>query len=90
MKELLMPRDAADLAEIIAQAHASPLHLAITGEGTKQQMGRPMKTGAVLSTRQLSGIIRYSPGERVINVRAGTSLSMVEHALRHENQQLAF
>ncbi len=90
MNELAVPRDDKDLAEIISHAGAHKTRLEIIGENSKQHVGRPMKVDQTLSTRNLSGITFYSPEELVISVRAGTSLAMVEHTLRHEEQQLAF
>jgi glycolate oxidase FAD binding subunit len=90
MGELLLPRDNEDLSEAITQASTNKMRLEIVGEKSKQYIGRPMRVDRTLSTRQLSGISFYSPEELVISVRAGTSLSMVEHTLRHEEQQLAF
>ena len=90
MSELLLPRDHKDLSEIITKASQDKTRLEVIGENSKQYMGRPMRVDRTLSTRQLSGINFYSPEELVISVRAGTSLSMVEHTLRHEEQQLAF
>ena len=90
MSEIYLPRNQNDLADMIAQANAEKIRLAVVGENSKQHMGRPMRTDATLSTRQLSGINMYSPSELVITVNAGTTLSILEHTLRHEEQQLAF
>lgn len=90
MSDLFLPRDSKDLSDILSKASADKRPLEVIGEKSKQYIGRPMKVEATLSTRQLSGISFYSPEELVISVRAGTSLSMVEHTLRHEEQQLAF
>lgn len=90
MSDLLIPRDHNDLSEIITQANAQKVRLEIIGEKSKQYIGRPMRVDQTLSTRQLSGISNYSPEELIISVGAGTSLSMLEHSLRHEEQQLAF
>ena len=90
MSELLLPRNADDLGEIIRNASAHKTKLAVVGEHSKQHMGRPMRVDQTLSTRQLSGIAMYSPQELVITAHAGTTLSILEHTLRHEDQQLAF
>lgn len=90
MNDVLLPRDHNDLSEIITQANDQKVRLEIIGEKSKHQIGRPMRVDQTLSTRQLSGISVYSPEELFISVGAGTSLSMVEHSLRHEEQQLAF
>ncbi|MCP4932845.1 MAG: FAD-binding protein [bacterium] len=90
MSELLLPRDHKDLSDIITSASDDKTRLEVIGENSKQYIGRPMRVDRTLTTRQLSGINFYSPEELVISVRAGTSLSMVEHTLRHEEQQLAF
>ena len=90
MSDVLLPRDHDDLSQILTQASAHKTRLEVIGEKSKQYIGRPMRVDQTLSTRQLSGISLYSPDELVISVGAGTSLSMVEHTLYHENQQLAF
>ncbi len=90
MSNLLLPRDTDDLGEIISHASAHKTRLEVVGENSKQHMGRPMRVDQTLSTRQLSGIAMYSPPELVIHVHAGTTLSILEHTLRHEDQQLAF
>jgi glycolate oxidase FAD binding subunit len=90
MSDLALPRDRRDLSEIIAHAAATKTRLEILGDHTKARLGRPMKTDRQLSTRQMSGVTFYSPKELVIAARAGTTLSMIEHTLRHENQMLAF
>jgi len=90
MEEFHYPRDQKDLSEIIAGAHERHERLEIVGEESKKRIGRPIKADAALTTRQLSGVTFYSPEEMVISAKAGTSLSMIEHTLRHENQQLTF
>ena len=90
MSDLLLPRDADDLGDIISDASANKTRLEVVGDNSKQFMGRPMRVDRTLSTRQLSGIAMYSPEELVISVHAGTTLSILEHTLRHEDQQLAF
>lgn len=79
------PKDAQDLAEIIAQSSGPMM---IEGGGTRP-VGR-MGDGPVLSTRSMSGVVLYEPGALTLVAQAGTPMAEVEALLDNENQQLAF
>lgn len=49
-----------------------------------------MPSGEVLSTRGLSGVVRYDPGALTLVARAGTPLRDIETLLAAEGQHLAF
>ena len=84
------PRTEEDCAVIVRDARASKSTLAIEGGGTRAGLGRPMKAGAILSTRALSGITLYEPAEMVISAKAGTPLREIEAALAEKSQCLPF
>ncbi|WP_433990022.1 hypothetical protein SuNHUV7_11800 (plasmid) [Pseudoseohaeicola sp. NH-UV-7] len=79
----MTPKTEAELADIIATAHAP---LAISGGGTRGYSAE----GARLSVSGLSGIELYEPGALTIVAKAGTRMSEIEAALAKENQRLPF
>jgi glycolate oxidase FAD binding subunit len=83
---VLRPRDAADLAEIVA---AEPGPFEVVSGGSKRLLGRPV-AGAPLSVAGLAGIVAYEPAELVLTARAATPLAMIEHELTARGQRLAF
>jgi glycolate oxidase FAD binding subunit len=82
----LCPRDAADLAEVLA-SDRTPLEP--LGAGSKRALGPPM-SARVLDLGALTGIEIYEAKELVLTARAATPLSTVEAALAKESQRLAF
>ena len=90
MREVLTPRDEADLVEIVATARASASPLAVEGRGTRAGLGHPASPTRVVSLAAMTGITLYEPAELVLTARAGTPLSEIETALAAEGQELAF
>lgn len=86
---MLEPRDAADLAEIVAEAAANGRKLELRGGGTKACFGAP-REAEVVSLAGLSGVVDYDPAELVLTVRAGTLLAEVQALVASEGQMLAF
>ena len=84
-----MPDTAANLRSVIADAHASSTPLRIEGAGTWLTAGRPVAATACLSTRHLSGIVEYVPGDLVLTALAGTTLQEIAHATAPHEQWLA-
>ena len=82
----LAPRDAADVAAIVAGT-VQPLEL--VGGGSKRDIGKPM-VGALLDLRELNGIVSYEPAELVLTAHSATPLEAIESALSRESQRLAF
>jgi glycolate oxidase FAD binding subunit len=82
----LNPRDAADVAAIVAGA-VRPLEP--LGAGSKRRIGKPVDAD-VLDLRALDGIVGYEPAELVLTARAATPLATVEQALAAHAQRLAF
>lgn len=83
---VLRPRDAADVAEIVA-GERGPFE--ILGGGSKRLIGRPV-AGAKLELGALAGIVAYEPAELVLTARAATPLAIIEHELAASGQRLAF
>jgi glycolate oxidase FAD binding subunit len=79
----------AALRDQIVRAAGARAPLRIRGGGSKDFLGERLE-GAILDTRELSGILTYEPTELVITAWAGTPLSDIEQALRERGQMLAF
>jgi glycolate oxidase FAD binding subunit len=82
----LVPRDAADVAAIVAAA-TGPLEP--LGGGSKRQIGKPLGAD-VLDLGALAGIVTYEPAELVLTARAATPLADIERTLAAHSQRLAF
>lgn len=82
----LSPRDATDVAEIVAAARRP---LEPMGFGSKRAIGRPVAAD-LLDLGALAGIVSYEPAELVLTARAATPLATVEQALATNGQRLAF
>ncbi len=77
------------LQDQIRSAHALQLPLRIGGGGSKHFWVRPQGS-QVLDMRLYTGVVDYQPSELVLTVRAGTSLSDIEHLLDQQGQMLGF
>ncbi len=82
----LSPRDAADVAVIVAGA-TRPLEP--VGGGSKRQIGQPVAAD-LLDLRALAGIVSYEPAELVLTAHAATPLAAIEAELAAHAQRLAF
>jgi glycolate oxidase FAD binding subunit len=82
----LTPRDAADVAEILA---SHPRALEPLGGGSLRDVGRPLDADA-LALDAVAGIESYEPEELVLTALAGTPLAEIERALAVRSQRLAF
>jgi glycolate oxidase FAD binding subunit len=82
----LRPRDAADVAAIVAAAD-TPLE--VVAGGSKRAIGRPVQA-TPLELTALAGIVDYEPAELVLTARAATPLATVEAVLAAQSQRLAF
>jgi glycolate oxidase FAD binding subunit len=82
------PADEAALAARIAAAHAAGEPLAVWGNRTKANLGRPVQAASAVSARALTGITLYSPAELVVSARAGTPLAALEASLAEKGQHL--
>ncbi len=82
----LHPRDAADVAAIVAGA-VRPLEP--LGGGSKRQIGKPIAAD-ILDLSALDGIVTYEPAELVLTARAATPLATIERTLAANAQRLAF
>ena len=79
--DILKPRDAADVVEILRAAASQEEPLEIVGHGGKRGYGRPVQASRTLDLSRLSGITLYEPEELVLRAGAGTPLSTIAAAL---------
>jgi len=63
--------------------------LRIAGSGTWLDAGRPVRATETISTRELSGIVEYVPGDLTLTARAGTTLAELREATAAHGQWLA-
>lgn len=84
------PRDADELAAIIASAAETGTTLELFGGGSKRALGRPVNAARALDLSGLSGITLYEPEELVLRAGAGTTRATIEQALGAHGQMLAF
>ncbi|SIS53953.1 glycolate oxidase subunit GlcE [Paracoccus saliphilus] len=82
------PKTEAELAEIVAGHFAGCQPLRTMGGGTRVQADHI--AGDTLTTRAMSGVVTYEPGEMTLIARAGTPLWEIEAMLVSEGQALAF
>ncbi|MEK0082553.1 FAD-binding protein [Benzoatithermus flavus] len=87
---ILRPKNAAELADLVAWAMAEEEPLEVLGAGTKRGLGRPVEASHAVSVAGLAGIDLYEPEELVMRAGAGTPLSVIEAALAEHGQELAF
>lgn len=83
---VLAPRDATDVAEIVA---SHPRALEPVGGGSLRDVGRPVDAD-VLALDALAGVLSYEPAELVLTALAGTPLAAIERELASQSQRLAF
>lgn len=82
--EVLAPASVGELADAIRSAR-SPL--SICGNRTRMHSGQD---GLHLSSRNLSGILRYDPSALTLVAQAGTPMAKIETVLAGHKQMLAF
>ena len=88
--DVLNPRDAADVLEIVRQAVTEEAPLEILGHGSKRGLGRPVQAGRTLDLSGLTAITLYEPEELVLRAAAGTPLATIAAVLAEQRQHMAF
>ncbi|MGQ0647062.1 MAG: FAD-binding oxidoreductase [Gemmatimonadaceae bacterium] len=84
-----LPRDAADVAEAVAQAIARGQTLRVVAGGTWLDAGRPVRADATLDLSRLRGIVEYTPGDLTLTALAGTPLSEIRRVTSAQAQWLS-
>jgi len=82
--ETLAPASLDELSNVIRSAKGP---LAVCGNRTRTQFGQ---AAIHLSSRNLSGILRYEPSALTLVAQAGTPMAEIESALTERHQMLAF
>jgi glycolate oxidase FAD binding subunit len=83
-----VPRDVAQLCEVVRTARASSTPLRISGGGSWLDAGRPVHAPATVDLSTMRGITEYNPGDLTLTARAGTTLAEIEAATRPHGQWL--
>ena len=90
MTDVMKPRDARDVEEVLRWAVAEDKPLELVGQGSKRNIGRPSQTDLTLDLSGLTGVTLYEPEELVLSAKAGTPIAEIEALLDRHGQQLAF
>ncbi|WP_340315823.1 glycolate oxidase subunit GlcE [Rhizorhabdus argentea] len=88
--DVFSPTNAAEVAEVVADAAASGRKLDIRGNGSKASIGSGRLDHATLDVSAIAGIVDYDPAELVLTLRPGTQLAEVNALLAENDQMLAF
>ena len=83
----LIPNSEADAAYVVRNAAADGKTLALCGGNTRAGFGNAVDAVEVVSSRGLTGIVDYEPGEMVMTARAGTPVAEIEAALAANRPQ---
>lgn len=86
---LLTPRDAQDLRQIVCDAASRGERLELQGGGTRAGFGAPRDARCV-AMAGFAGVLDYDPAELVLTVRPATPLAEVQALVAAEGQMLAF
>lgn len=84
------PANDREAAAIVKEAHAASQTLEIVSQGTKRDLGRPVKASAVLDVSALTGVLEYQPEELVLTARAATPICEIGALLASRKQMLPF
>jgi glycolate oxidase FAD binding subunit len=77
------------LRERIVEAGNRHVGLRVVGSGTWLDAGRPVRSTETISTKELTGITEYVPGDLTLTARAGTTLAEIRDATAEHGQWLA-
>jgi len=87
---IVAPRDIAEAADAVREALAARHVVLATGKNSKRSWTRvPERVDVELSTRALTGIVAYEPGDGVITALAGTPWSDLERAVSVHGHHLS-
>lgn len=87
--QILSPRDAQELARMLAQCNADKCAVVPWGGGTLQHLGSaPVQYDAVLQTTNLNQIVEYAADDLTGTFGAGMTLAEIERVLNENGQFL--
>jgi glycolate oxidase FAD binding subunit len=86
---VLEPEGDEQAAEALAFCESENLAVVPVGAGTRLNVGNlPSRLDVYLSTRRLSGVGSYEPGDLTMSAAAGTPIAVIQEAARRERQFL--
>src|SRR5262245_54329066 len=85
---LLAPTSAGELSEVVRETASRGSSLRIVGCGHWLDANRPVRADGVISTRGLTGIVEYVPGDLTLTARAGTTLGAIQRETAPHGQWL--
>lgn len=84
-----IPASAAELAQVMKEAHDAGLSMIAIGGGTKLHLGNPPRSAQLaVRTGRLRGVLEYEPSNLTVTASAGTTLQELQDTLRAKNQLL--
>ncbi|MEM1316975.1 MAG: FAD-binding protein, partial [Pseudomonadota bacterium] len=86
----MSPKDEAEAADILREAHDTRTPLSVFGGNTRAGIGRTVEVQSSISSSNISGIVDYEPAEMVMIAKAGTPLIEIEEALAKGRQRMIF
>lgn len=85
--DLLHPRTAADVADLLHDASAAHKKVLIVGGRTHMDRGNPTYPDAELWTTQLDDLVAYEPAEMIVVVHAGMRFGQLASLLAEHGQE---
>jgi glycolate oxidase FAD binding subunit len=86
----IAPVTEGEVSEAVAAAAAEGTRLAVSGGGSKAEVGHSVTAEARLDLAGLDGIVSYEPEELVLSARPATPLRHISEVLAERRQHLAF
>lgn len=83
---VLAPSTAAEVVDIVRDAHHAARALRIVGAGRWSNAGHTVNAHDTLSLASLRGVVAYRPDDLTITVEAGTTLDDIDAATRERRQ----
>ena len=88
-RDVVTPRDLAELAEVVRGLHAQRKAFAFVGGGTELELGNaPRALDTVVRTTALSRVVDYTPEDQTITVEAGLTFAELDRILAEHGQML--
>ena len=89
-QDRLAPATTEEVQQCVQAAVSRAEPLEVIGNGTKRQIGLPVKAGRQLTLARMNKVLDYQPEELILVVEPGASLAELRQTLREKGQALAF
>lgn len=87
---VIEPASAGELAQVLALANGSGLHVIARGGGTKLDWGNPPRgADLIVCTRRLDRVLEHAAGDMTATVQAGCCVAALNQRLAERGQRLA-